>query len=591
MLRVFHSTLIVCLSSVLCFGQDYNTLDSTTRNVIDSTYNSLIKKNKVMGMSIAIVDNGEIVYATGYGFKDVENQLKADANTIYRIGSCSKSFTALSVMQLQEKEQLDIENSIKDYLKELTIESPYGDDNEIYINDVMTHLSGLPSDIMNGFFCDTPPNISWVVQELNKQVTASPRRYKLSYSNAGYGLLGELIARVSGTSYSDYLKQNIFLPLEMNSSYVDVDPDLVGMYSKGYLGKKEIDEPLIRDQAAGLVHSSVADMARYIQMYLNDGKMNGQQILDPHSIAEMEKNQIESSTLNTGDEWGYGLYTQRLSIKEGEDSSVVKVIGHGGDTWAYHSDFQYIPELNVGAVILTNTSSGVRVRNAVRLLKLYLKETRDSIEVKDAPREESDDKEIACTPEEILGKYSLGSFNVNVTNTKKIKTWQSVAKIVFKPKKDTLVYTAKAYIFGFIPQKVKGQEFAFVKHNGETYFKAYRPAKNASDYVGVKLAETPISEAWKSRYGKYELVGEPYACTDCDFMDFDDATIELKEDDGMLLVDLEGKSRDTEVSMYLNILSDDICVTSGIGRGTGETVRILKNGNLYYSGYEFSKVD
>ena len=86
---------------------------------IDSTYTTLLKRNIVTGTSIAIVDNGEIVYATGYGFSDLENKRKADANTIYGIGSITKTFTALSIMQLQEQKKLRVTNSIKDYLTDL----------------------------------------------------------------------------------------------------------------------------------------------------------------------------------------------------------------------------------------------------------------------------------------------------------------------------------------------------------------------------------------------------------------------------------------------------------------------------------------
>jgi len=101
-----------------------NNISEELKAKIDSTYTSLLKKNKVTGASIAIVDNGEIVYATGYGFSDLENEKKADANTIYGIGSITKAFTALSLMQLQEQEKLKVTNSIKDYLVDLDIENP-----------------------------------------------------------------------------------------------------------------------------------------------------------------------------------------------------------------------------------------------------------------------------------------------------------------------------------------------------------------------------------------------------------------------------------------------------------------------------------
>ena len=262
-------------------------IDNRTKFVIDSTYNKLIKKHKVIGASIAIVDNNEIVYATGYGFSDREKLLKADEKTVYRIGSITKSFTALSIMQLQDKKIIDINNSIKKYLPELKIESRFNDNNQIYIKDILSHTSGLPSDVLNGFFCDSPPKITWLIEELNKQTTICPRQFLKAYSNVGYGLLGEMIARVSNLSYSNYVKENIFKQLQMTSSYIENDEQLNTNFSKAYLKNKVIKEPLIRDQAAGLIHSNVMDMSNYLKMYLNNGSFNSNKIISNEALIEV----------------------------------------------------------------------------------------------------------------------------------------------------------------------------------------------------------------------------------------------------------------------------------------------------------------
>ena len=289
-----------------------NNLSKAVKNSIDSTYSSLIKKNKVIGTSIAIVDNGEIVYANGYGFSDLKNQIKADANTIYGIGSITKSFTALSIMQLQEEKKLKVTNSIKDYLHELDIENPFDDGNQIYINDILSHTSGLPSDVSNGFFVDNPPSISWLIKELNKQRMISPRQYKFAYSNAGYGLLGELITRVSGITYADYLKQNIFTPLNMTSSSIGYE---LPNTSKTYDGKKETKEPSIRDVAAGFISSNVIDLSIYINMLINNGDFNNKQIISSNSVSEMEKDQLENVLLSEPISYGYALFQDSIRVK------------------------------------------------------------------------------------------------------------------------------------------------------------------------------------------------------------------------------------------------------------------------------------
>lgn len=188
--------VVFCLQVDWAQSQTHNKISARTKKVLDSTYTSIIKKYKAVGLSMAIVDSGQIVYSMGYGFSDKENQTPATDSTIYRIGSCSKSFTSLSILQLHEKNKLNIEHSVKQYLPELKIESRFNDNNQIFIKDMMCHVSGLPCDVTNGFFCDAPPDMNWLIAELNKQTTISPRRYKHAYSNSAYGLLGEVIARL-----------------------------------------------------------------------------------------------------------------------------------------------------------------------------------------------------------------------------------------------------------------------------------------------------------------------------------------------------------------------------------------------------------
>ncbi len=596
--NIFMKKNLILLSFALVhsvvFSQSQYKVTARVKKTIDSTYNALLIKHKVVGASIAIVDNGEIVYATGYGFADKEKQIKATENTIYRIGSCTKAFTALSVMQLQEKNVLNLNHSIKKYLTDLKITSRFNDNNEIYIKDLLSHVSGLPCDIANGFFCDAPPNITWVINELNKQTTISPRLYMHAYSNVGYGLLGELIARTNNTSYSNYVKENIFKPLNMTSSYIDLDEKLASNFSKGYLKSKELKEPMIRDQAAGLIHSNVLDMCNFIKMYLNNGSFNNTQIISSKGIMELEKNRMDSTLLSKDENWGYGLYTEKAMIKQNNDSSVVNIIGHGGDTYAYHADFAFIPELNIGVVLLTNTDSGQRIRSAKKLLKLYLKEAKASTTVLNYKKQRIDsnlNNEKIINENEIVGKYNAGSLAFEVKNVKKMKIKQGLATIVLKQKSnDHNIYTGKAVVLKVIPLKVKGIEFKFVNLNNNVYLKQIDTKTKEEMFAFVKSENNmPISNTWKVNFGEYKITNY-YPCVNCPIGNQDGMTLTLNQENGILFVKTKGKTEDTNNKLYLNIISDTMAVSGGIGRGTGETVRVLENGNIYYSGFEFQKI-
>ena len=564
-----------------------NMISEDLRAEIDSTYTTLLKRNKVTGTSIAIVDNGEIVYATGYGFSDLENKRKADANTIYGIGSITKTFTALSIMQLQEQEKLRVTNSIKDYLVDLKIENPFNDINQIYISDILCHTSGLPSDIANGFFVDNPPTISWVIKELNKQRLISPRRYISAYSNVGYGLLGEVISRVSGLSYGDYLRQNIFTPLNMTSSSIGYELDNT---SKTYNGNKETVEPTVRDVAAGFISSNVIDVSNLISMLIADGSFKSNQIISPSSIEDMERDQLTNVLLTQPFAYGYGLMIDSIKIKnhKKKDSTIVSIIGHGGDTHAFHADLAYIPEQKVGAVVLTNSVNGRSMSEASKLLKIYLERSKD-IEVDLDYITPISYKGITPKDDEIFGKYNLGQLIIDVKDINKIKFKQGPVKAILSKKTNSNNYSLKVWIFGFIPIKIKDQEFKFTKVNDEIYAKRLDTKTKYEFYLGKKnKVNLPYPESWKSMYGKYELTGKIYETTNR-LYDFSDLKLTASEKSGFLKVDLKSKSMFSG-TLHFDMISDKSAVLGGIGRGNGDVLRILENGNLYYSGFEFVKI-
>ncbi len=590
MKKVLKTILFLCITNLAVWGQAFNKIDGDTQNLIDSTYNALLEKHNITGTSIAIVENGEIVYATGYGFQDKENNIKADANTIYRIGSCTKSFTALAVMQLQEQKKLAIEDAIQTYLTAISIKTPAGEENPIKIKDILTHSSGLPSDIMNGFVCDSPPNSDWLIQQLNNCYMAAPAGYQHSYSNMGYNLLGKLIEVASQHDYETYLEENIFKPLSMSSTFVKRGDQFKGQVSKGYDGNKPMQEALIRDESAGLIQSNVLDMCNYINMYIAKGKSNKIQILSAKSIQEMEADGIKDIVLPTGNSWGYGLYSSNYSANSPKDTVPVKIIGHGGDTWVFHSDFKYIPELNIGAIVLTNSKSGSRISSANKLLKLYLKSAH---EMSIVPREKDSNpaqiEDQLCDADDIVGQYYFSGMGMQVKKAKRIKIRLApIAKLILKPTNDSLRYQGKVVTFGFLSKAITHQEYRFVERDDKIYFKVIHMRSGEEDYVSEKSEFKKLSKLWNNRLGTYKVVGDQFACTDCPFVNFEGLELVLRIKDNLLVADIKGKSKDTAQSLKFFEVSDKSAMTVGIGRNAGETLRILENGNLFYSGFEFA---
>lgn len=582
MLKTYTSLLLLLLALGLK-AQSICKIDSMVKKKIDSTYLALIKENNVKGLSLAIVENGEIVYAQGYGFSDLENKIPATSTSIYRIGSITKSFTALSIMQLQTQGKLSVNDELKQHLPEFSIGFQNNQINPIYLRQVLAHTSGLPSDIMNGFFTENPPTVDWTIAQANKMKMSYPSAYSHSYSNLGYALLGEVVKRKSNLDYETYVQNNIFKPLGMNASFVYPTTDKKTPVS--YFGKETINEPLIRDAPAGLIHSNVEDMSKYLMLYLNRGKFNNQQILDSLSILEMEKNQTTDLTLADDSNFGFGLYSNSYYLKTGKDSSLVNIIGHGGDTYSFHADMKYIPELGIGVVVLTNSSGGNRINSGQKLLKTYLKAKNESSFTLNTPKELP---KIAASFEK--GKYCITNFVFEVENEEKLKFKQGPAKIVAQ-KHEAGYYTMKAFLFGFIPIKIKDQGMYFEKLNGKTYIKGIDLKNNTSEFIGYKLEELPISKSWKNALGEYK-VSNAIPCEECGKMgvDFKNLTLEVTEKDGLLHFALKGKDVGIKDNYFAFSESEKCAITIGIGRANGDTFLLQADDTIFYSGFEFKKV-
>lgn len=587
------SLLILVLCTYLStLSQQYNTINERTKKRIDSTYTALIKKHNVVGLSLAVVDNGKIVYSNGYGFADRENNIAATDKTIYRVCSITKSFTSLSLLQLQEKGKLNINHSVKEYLPELKITSRFGDNNDFFLKDMMCHVSGLPSDIWNGSMCDTVPGISWKIEQLNKQTAISPRRYKQAYSNDAYNLLGEAVARKGETTLGNYLKENIFLPLDMNSSFIAPRERLEKDMAKAYCNNKVFKEPWPGETGSGGIFSNAADMAHYVLMLLNNGAYNGKQIITKASLDEMMSDQIADVFLKESEGYGYGLGINKIWIKKGNDSLTARLIGHGGGSFAFRTVFRFIPELNIGIVMLSNTDNGEFVWFD-HLLNIYLKETKAitlNYNYKERTEINETRPEIAVSDSEIVGMYNAGQVLVKVKNKKRAAISVGLMKVVFKQKDSKqAVYSMKVSLLGIIPLKKLPTEMTMVKLNGEIYAKQIDKQTNREEYIAVKTKPLAIPSSWKEKFGKYVITGKVYKCTGCPDLVFEGTTIELYESNGFIAMKKKHKIRDMNETLYLNVVSETLTVTGGLGRNSGDAVKILENGNIYYSGFEFTK--
>ena len=213
-------------------------MKATYTNDIFALTDSLIKKRMkalhITGASVSIVEGNDRIYSKGFGSADKASGIPVNENTIFKIGSITKVFTSTAIMQLAEKEMIDIDLPVKYYLKNFSIKSRFDDIQPITIRDLLCHHAGLPCDDLRNYFTSDPDAFKSVVDYLkNTYLVVPPGKY-FYYSNLGVNLLGILIEQVSSMPYYQYIENYILKALDMKSSAIILPEDHLKNISKPY---------------------------------------------------------------------------------------------------------------------------------------------------------------------------------------------------------------------------------------------------------------------------------------------------------------------------------------------------------------------
>lgn len=343
----------------------------------------IVKKYDIPGFAIGLAKNGELFYEKGFGYRDVKNELPPSSDTVFGIGSITKSFTCVAILQLQEVGKLSVHDPVVKYLPE------YKTPDEEYtikttIHHFMTHTPGLPPlPSLYGAMKKTMANDP-KIEDQNKddQTKENPhdeieaidtyeqlmefigkQEFSLlgapgsefSYSNDAFALLGCIIERVSGIPYEQYLKQYVLDPAGMTHTVFHLEElhdhdDIAILYNSYQKDNKIIvfesnnpwDAPSMR--SAGFLKSTINDMLKYTEIFRNKGKVGNAQILSPESVELMTTPYIHCENERY---YGYGL-----SITP--DYFSYKLVEHGGGIKGVAAQMNIVPELGLTGVSFTN---------------------------------------------------------------------------------------------------------------------------------------------------------------------------------------------------------------------------------------------
>ncbi|MGI6344154.1 MAG: serine hydrolase domain-containing protein [Bacillota bacterium] len=329
------------------------------------------------GIVVALAEQGEVTYQASFGHRDLAAGLPVDGQTIFGLASVTKSFTALAIMQLAERGLLQPEDPVVRYLPEFGL--PTGADAQaVTIHHLLTHTAGFPPlptlnySITGNTVPDEPesededgakdkpenPRVDTMADLLDYlkngdyEMLGQPGEY-LSYSNDCYGLLGEIVERVSGEPYQEYVRRHILQPLGMERSVFTVE-ELQALDNVTELYYRTRDEELKHSSnwqvappfvACGWLKSCVDDLIKYAQMYANGGKWGEERLLSAAGVERMRQRTLE---FTENRRYGYGLVVQ--------DYAGVTLVDHGGSLKGVSSNMGFVPEKGIAAVVLCNTS-------------------------------------------------------------------------------------------------------------------------------------------------------------------------------------------------------------------------------------------
>lgn len=328
---------------------------------LDEVVYEALQKFNVPGCAIGVIYEDQIVVAKGYGMRELENNLPVTEHTSFPIGSCTKAFTAHLLGQLVDEGIITWDDPVKNYIPEFCL---YDQErtNQVTIRDLLAHRTGIPRH-----------DAIWISDHVSKTKLMELLKYlepicglreEFQYNNFMYTLSGILIERILGKPWEKILQERIFIPLNMQNSNANlIDLFACSNFSSPYA---EVEGILIkvpfRDaspvDAGGGINSNILDMLNWVRFQMSEGRYVNKTVISKQTLHELHSIQMTfPAPLNYGEEiyqLGYGLGWFVGTFK-GYDW-----ITHGGDLDGFSSEVSFFPQINMGLVILTNSSSDGR---------------------------------------------------------------------------------------------------------------------------------------------------------------------------------------------------------------------------------------
>ncbi|WP_378173942.1 serine hydrolase [Aquimarina sp. SS2-1] len=355
---------IVCLiflkAAIITSCQSTTLHDVVELQGFEKEVDSIMNVYHTVGAAIAVLKDGKVIYKKGFGYKDLEKKDTVNSTTVFGIGSCTKAFTAALFDIFEQKGLVQLKDSPKTYIPELSF---YNDtmDEHIKISDILSHRTGIPNiptESSAVFFRSDDRNA--IIPRLKYIEPQADVGETWIYNNYLYALAGRITERITKQDWEDNLAEYIFTPLEMNTTYANVvtaskDPNFAlgyGVSRRDTIPMQVLPENFPTRDAGGNIYSSIDDMTKWLKVWMSQGYYKKQRVLSSKYIKEATGNQQLINTDSITQQSQYYGYGWMNSMQKG-----YRKIEHSGGISGYTSNVVYYPDKQLGIIVLTNQNT------------------------------------------------------------------------------------------------------------------------------------------------------------------------------------------------------------------------------------------
>ncbi|WP_273432057.1 serine hydrolase [Chitinibacter tainanensis] len=519
-----------------------------------------LSAQQLAGMSIAVVDGDRVVWAQGLGVADLASGQPATADTLFRVGSISKLFTATAVMQLVEQQQWQLEQSLPSLLPGFSVQSRFAANasaaqQSVTLRRVLSHHAGLPEEI---FAC---------LQQYDAALTRCSQGVELAhrpgeqyaYSNYGVDLLGAALAQHYRQPFTELIRSQVLLPLGMRQSSFAPAIAPFNRYAQAHAGRQAVGyQDDYANMPAGGLWSSANEMSRFLRFAVNGGQLEGQQVLQRASLQQMWQPQNPDTPLDLDCQTGLGWFANECGTSKLGDGW--RVVQHGGSTKLFNAELSVQPEHKLGVFIAVNGDDQGQLSQLARdlLADLLKQKTGQAVKKTTLPAAQIT-QPSAAELQRYAGWYYLHSIDL------------PAAALQLKVQQGQLLAQSADPTAPAIPLQrdqdgwYRLQGLSDARIQLQTLAGREMLVAQTSDGRALhseRLKAQPLSAAWQQRIATPLQVG--------------DLTLSWEVLDGLLLL-----LANDQPLYIIEPLDDQTAVVAGQGRGRGDVLRFTDTGVLY----------